>query len=77
LEFAWIHFMMLSTLIPTLIHSLVAGFAAVLLLPETWRDWILRDWEEHEDARMVAFLMDLPRPDIGSRRACSAAVEAV
>jgi len=38
LEFAWVHFMMLSTLIPTLIHFLVAGFAAVLLLPETWRD---------------------------------------
>ncbi|WP_133511456.1 hypothetical protein [Candidatus Thiosymbion oneisti] len=55
LEFGWIHFMMLSTLIPTLIHFSVAGFAAVLLLPETWRGWILRDWEKHEDARRVAF----------------------
>jgi len=55
LKFAWIHFMMLSTLIPTLIHFLAAGFAAVLLLPERLRRWILDDWDDSEDVRRVAF----------------------
>jgi len=56
LEFGWIHFMMLSTLIPTLIHFFVAGFAAVLLLPECLRRWILLGWRKREDARRVAFV---------------------
>ncbi len=55
LEFGWIHFMMLSTLIPTLIHFFVAGFAVVLLLPECLRRWILLGWRKSEVVRMVAF----------------------
>lgn len=57
LEFGWIHFMMLSTLIPTLIHFFVAGFAVVLLLlPECLRRWILLHWRKSEDVRRVAFV---------------------
>ena len=61
LEFAWIHFMMLSTLIPTLIHFLVAGFAAVLVLPEGRRRWILDNWDsknphKDKDAHLMAFV---------------------
>jgi len=41
LEFAWIHFMMLSTLIPTLVHFALAGFAAMWVLPKGLRQWIL------------------------------------
>jgi len=52
LEFGWIHFMMLSTLI----HFFVAGFAAVLLLPECLRRWILLGWRKRENARRVAFV---------------------
>jgi len=55
LEFGWIHFMMLSTLIPTLVHFFVAGFATVLVLPERWSRWILNYWDTREDARAVAF----------------------
>jgi len=53
LEFAWIHFMMLPTLIPTLLHFSVAGFAAVLILPQGWRRWILQDWKKSNHARAV------------------------
>jgi len=56
LEFGWIHFMMLSTLIPTLIHFFLAGFAAVLILPERVRQWILKGWNKYGDERRVAFI---------------------
>jgi len=54
LEYAWIHFMMLSTLIPTLIHFTVAGAAAVMVFPNQWRQSILNKWEERGDAQTGA-----------------------
>lgn len=56
LDLAWIHFMMLSTLIPTLAHFLLAGVAAVLFLPDRWRRWILNSFDKRDDARWGAFL---------------------
>ncbi len=41
LKYAWIHFMMLSTLIPILIHFTVAGAAAIMVFPNQWRQSIL------------------------------------
>ena len=54
LEYAWIHFMMLSTLIPTLIHFTVAGAAAMMVFPNQWRQSILDQWEERGDAQTGA-----------------------
>nr|VFJ91057.1 MAG: hypothetical protein BECKLFY1418A_GA0070994_101413 [Candidatus Kentron sp. LFY] len=56
LDVAWIHFMMLSTLVPTLVHFFIAGSAAVLILPDGWRDRILANFDRSDDARWWAFL---------------------
>nr|VFK37396.1 MAG: hypothetical protein BECKTC1821D_GA0114238_100149 [Candidatus Kentron sp. TC] len=55
-EFWWIHFMMLSTLLPTLAHFFIAGGAAALILPDSWRRWILASFDRSDDARWGAFL---------------------
>lgn len=55
LDYLWIHFMMLSTLIPTLVHFLVAGTALLLILPNSWRSWMVEHWETRGDARRAAF----------------------
>ena len=55
LEYSWIHFMMLSTLIPTLLHFIIAGFALVLVMPSWLRKWVLSQWNERGDANYVAF----------------------
>lgn len=57
LDYAWIHFMMLSTLAPTLVHFTLAGAALVLTVPESWRGYVLKGWEGRGDARFVAFLL--------------------
>ncbi|GJL76774.1 hypothetical protein [Nitrosomonas sp.] len=54
LDYSWIHFMMLSTLIPTLIHFTVAGAAAVMVFPNQWRESILQHWDERGDAQTGA-----------------------
>lgn len=54
LEYGWIHFMMLTTLIPTLIHFAVAGASAVMVFPNRWRESILRHWDERGDAQTAA-----------------------
>lgn len=54
LEYTWIHFMMLSTLIPTLIHFAVAGASAMMIFPNKWRDSILQKWHERGDAQVGA-----------------------
>nr|VFJ88096.1 MAG: hypothetical protein BECKLFY1418B_GA0070995_10095 [Candidatus Kentron sp. LFY] len=56
LDVAWVHFMMLSTLVPTLVHFFIAGSAAVLILPDGWRDRILANFDRSDDARWWAFL---------------------
>nr|VFJ45934.1 MAG: hypothetical protein BECKFM1743A_GA0114220_1003012 [Candidatus Kentron sp. FM]VFJ46025.1 MAG: hypothetical protein BECKFM1743C_GA0114222_1003312 [Candidatus Kentron sp. FM]VFK07064.1 MAG: hypothetical protein BECKFM1743B_GA0114221_1003012 [Candidatus Kentron sp. FM] len=56
IDFIWIHFMMLSTLIPTLIHFFIAGFAIVLILPSRLRQWMIQNFDTNEDARLLAFL---------------------
>ncbi|HNP27088.1 MAG TPA: hypothetical protein PKM20_10135 [Nitrosomonas sp.] len=54
LDYSWIHVMMLSTLIPTLIHFTVAGAAAVMVFPNRWRESILQHWNERGDAQVAA-----------------------
>jgi len=54
LEYGWIHFMMLTTLIPTLIHFTIAGASAVMVFPNRWRESILRHWDERGDAQTAA-----------------------
>nr|VFK16898.1 MAG: hypothetical protein BECKLFY1418C_GA0070996_10276 [Candidatus Kentron sp. LFY] len=56
IDFIWIHFMMISTLIPTLVHFLIAGFSVVFVLPDGWRQWIVQNTNVNEDARLLAFL---------------------
>lgn len=54
LDYTWIHFMMLTTLIPTLIHFAVAGASAVMVFPNRWRESILRHWDKRGDAQTAA-----------------------
>nr|VFJ87772.1 MAG: hypothetical protein BECKH772A_GA0070896_100059 [Candidatus Kentron sp. H]VFJ89506.1 MAG: hypothetical protein BECKH772B_GA0070898_100059 [Candidatus Kentron sp. H]VFJ96168.1 MAG: hypothetical protein BECKH772C_GA0070978_100059 [Candidatus Kentron sp. H] len=55
-DYWWIHFMMLSTLVPTLVHFLIAGFAMALILPDRTRRWLLADFDRRDDARWVAWV---------------------
>ena len=56
-DYGWIHFMMLSTLIPTLVHFFIAGFSGVLVLLPNWlRNWILLNFRTRNEPRRVAFL---------------------
>ncbi|MCB2263336.1 MAG: hypothetical protein LGR52_10460 [Candidatus Thiosymbion ectosymbiont of Robbea hypermnestra] len=45
----------LAVAYPILVHFFLVGFAAVLLLPDSWRQWILAGWDQYGDARRVAF----------------------
>jgi len=53
-SFGWIHFMVLSTLIPTLIHFFIASAALMLLLPSTWRKKMVESIDTSNDARSMA-----------------------
>jgi len=56
-DLGWLYFMLLSTLIPTLVHFLIAGSSAVLvLLPDRLRYWILKNFNKGNEPRRVAFL---------------------
>lgn len=65
LEYGWVHFMMLTTLIPTLIHFAVAGASAILVFPNRWRESILRQWDERGDAQTTALWYVTLVPAIG------------
>jgi hypothetical protein len=50
LEYGWIHFMMLTTLIPTVIHFMVAGAAAMLVIPNLLRHFIRAQWDRRGES---------------------------
>ncbi len=43
-EFWWLYFILFSTLIPTMLHMLVASWSLFLWLPQHWLDWSTRAW---------------------------------
>ena len=54
----WIYFMLLSTLIPTLLHMLIAGFSMILWIPEHWLKWVAKGWRpEQHKADFPKFLL--------------------
>lgn len=65
LEYGWIHVMMLSTLVPTLIHFTVGAAAAVMVLPNRWRESILQHWDQRGDAQTAALWYVTLVPMIG------------
>jgi len=52
----WVIFMLLSTLLPTLIHFALAGGAISLWLPRKWRQWLVQDIETDKHKTILAWL---------------------
>ena len=46
-DYWWLYVMCFSTLLPTLVHFLIAGLAAVLWLPQKARLWIADEVAQH------------------------------
>lgn len=65
LDYWWIHFMMLTTLIPTLVHFFSAAYALVLSVRPGYRQWIVNNIDVDKDARQAGFLYISFVPFIG------------
>ena len=61
----WIIFMLLSTLLPTLIHFALVGGVATLWLPRTWRRWLVQDIETDKHKTILAWLYLSITPVVG------------
>lgn len=56
INYWWIHFMMFTTLIPTLVHFFSAAYALVLSVRPDYRRWIVDNIDDDKDARLAGFL---------------------
>jgi len=61
----WVYFMLLSTLVPTLIHFALAGGAATLWLPQRLREQIADNLEQNHYKLSVAWVYLTFTPAIG------------
>ncbi len=65
-DYWWIHFMMLSTLVPTLVHFMIAGMALVLVLPESLRRKMVASLRP-EDSISVLYVPETVREETKPR----------
>jgi hypothetical protein len=61
----WIYFMLLSTLVPTLVHFALAGGAATLWLPRKARLWLADGLERDHHKTFLAWLYLTFTPVVG------------
>ena len=61
----WIYFMLLSTVLPTLIHFALAGAAATLWLPRNTRRWLVDGLEHDRHKNKLAMMYMLLTPIVG------------
>lgn len=61
----WVYFMMLSTLVPTLVHFALAGGAATLWLPQRWREQIAHNLAQNHYKTSAAWFFLTFTPAIG------------
>lgn len=65
LDHWWIYFMLLSTLVPTLVHFALAGGALSLWLPKHLRQWLVTGLEQDQHKIMLAWLYVTFMPILG------------
>lgn len=61
----WIYFMLLSTVLPTLVHFALAGAAATLWLPRNARRWLVNGLEHDQHKNQLAMAYMLLTPLVG------------
>ena len=52
----WIYFMMFSTLLPTLLHFILAILSLLMWLPDSWRKELIKDIQNDQHRHILAFL---------------------
>lgn len=57
-NFWWIYFILGSTLIPTMLHMLIASWSIFLWLPQHWLDWSTKEWRakqlQHDSFKFIS-----------------------
>ena len=61
----WVYAMLLSTLIPTLVHFIIAATALTLWLPQHWRHWVASNLHQNYIKVLIATTYITITPFIG------------